>query len=61
MFLVVYGWSPDEDGLVEVHCFYSERYLVTVRRDESPALDALRSRFERDPAASRKGRCSSTR
>ncbi len=49
VFLVVYGWSPDEDGLVEVHCFYSERFLVTVRRDEAPALDGLRRRLESDP------------
>jgi magnesium transporter len=48
VFLVVYGWSPDEDGLVEVHCFLSKRFLVTVRRDEAPSLDALRARFERD-------------
>jgi len=48
VFLVVYGWSPDEDGLVEVHCFYSERYLVTVRRDEAPALDELRRRLEQE-------------
>jgi magnesium transporter len=48
VFLVVYGWSPDEDGLVEVHCFISERFLVTVRRDDAPSLDALRARFERD-------------
>jgi magnesium transporter len=48
VFLVVYGWAPDEDGLVEVHCFFSERFLVTVRRDEAPSLDALRARFERD-------------
>jgi magnesium transporter len=40
-FLVAFGWSPDEDGLVEVHCFYADRYLVTVRRDDSPAIDAL--------------------
>lgn len=46
-FLVVYGWSPDEDGLVEVHCFYAERYLVTVHRDTSPALDALVAKLER--------------
>jgi magnesium transporter len=50
VFLVVYGWSPDEDGLVEVHCFFSERFLVTVRRDEAPALDILRGRLEQDPA-----------
>jgi magnesium transporter len=49
LFLVVYGWAPDEDGLVEVHCFVSERFLVTVRRDEAPSLDALRARYERDP------------
>jgi magnesium transporter len=42
IFLVVYGWSPDDDGLVEVHCFYSERYLVTVHRDDAPALDELK-------------------
>jgi magnesium transporter len=41
IFLVVYGWSPDTDGLAEVHCFYSERFLVTVRRDEAPTLDEL--------------------
>jgi magnesium transporter len=50
IFLVVYGWSPDEDGLVEVHCFYSEQYLVTVHRDPSPTLDAMRTKLERDPA-----------
>jgi magnesium transporter len=44
-FFVVFGWSPDEDGLVEVHCFYSDRYLVTVRQDDSPALDALFRRY----------------
>jgi magnesium transporter len=50
VFLVVYGWTPDDDGLVEVHCFYSEQYLVTVRRDASPTLDGLRTKLERDPA-----------
>jgi magnesium transporter len=48
--LVVYGWSPDDDGLVEVHCFYGEHYLVTVHRDASPTLDDLRERLGRDPA-----------
>jgi magnesium transporter len=47
--LVVYGWSPDEDGLVEVHCFYGEHYLVTVHRDASPTLDALHERLGRNP------------
>ena len=47
-FLVVYGWSPDDDELVEVHCFFAERYLVTVHRDASPTIDALVSKLERN-------------
>ena len=35
--VVVYGASDDDDRLVEVHCFYSKRYLVTVHRDDCPA------------------------
>jgi magnesium transporter len=45
VFLVLYGASPDEDRLVEVHCFYSERHLVTVHRDEAPAFTEVRDRF----------------
>jgi magnesium transporter len=44
-FMVVYGASPDEDGLVEVHCFTSERFLVTVRRDSCPAFHRLQHRY----------------
>ena len=44
-FLVLFGASTDEDQLVEVHCFYSERYLVTVHRDEAPAFTEVRDRF----------------
>ena len=36
VFLVVYGAVPDEDRLVEVHCFDSERFLMTVHRDDAP-------------------------
>ena len=48
-FLVLYGAAPepDEDRLVEVHCFYSERFLVTVRRDEAPACQLLREHHAR--------------
>jgi magnesium transporter len=49
VFLVVYGWTPDDDDLVEVHCFYADRYLVTVHRDASPTLDGLRAKLHRDP------------
>ena len=44
VFLVVYGAAPDEDNLVEVNCFYSERFLVTIRRDSCPAFMEVRER-----------------
>jgi magnesium transporter len=44
--LVAYGAGApdDEDRLVEVHCFYSERYLVTVRHEDCPAFSEVRDR-----------------
>jgi magnesium transporter len=52
VFFVFYGAAPppDEDRLVEVHCFYSERFLVTVRQDEAPACEALKERYSKRPA-----------
>jgi magnesium transporter len=44
---VVYGAVPDEDRLVEVHCFYSERFLITVHRDDAPAFVVLRDRYRK--------------
>ena len=45
VFLVVYGAVADDDRLVEVHCFYSERFLVTVHRDDCPAFIEIRRRY----------------
>jgi magnesium transporter len=45
VFLVVYGANPDDDRLVEVHCFYSEKFLVTVHRDQAPAFTEVRTRY----------------
>jgi magnesium transporter len=50
VFLVVYGAVPDEDRLVEVHCFFSERYLVTVHRDDAPAFADVRRRYQKRQA-----------
>jgi magnesium transporter len=50
VFLVVYGAVPDEDRLVEVHCFYSERYLITIHRDEAPAFTEVRHRYQKRQA-----------
>jgi magnesium transporter len=47
VFLVVYGAVPDQDRLVEVHCFYSERYLITVHRDDAPAFAEVRHRYQK--------------
>jgi magnesium transporter len=47
VFIVVYGAVPDDDRLVEVHCFYSERFLVTVHRDDAPAFTQIRERYEK--------------
>jgi magnesium transporter len=47
VFLVVYGAVPDEDRLVEVHGFYSERYLVTIHRDDAPAFTEVRRRYQK--------------
>jgi magnesium transporter len=47
VFLVIYGWAPDEDGLVEVHCYYSERFLITIRRDEAPVFEDIRTECHR--------------
>ena len=35
---------------MEVHCFYSARYLVTIHRDEAPSIEALRERYARQGA-----------
>ena len=57
IFLVVYGAAPDDDRLVEVHCFYSERFLVTVHRDDCPAF----AEIWRARTAPRRGRRQSRR
>jgi magnesium transporter len=50
VFLVVYGANPDDDRLVEVHCFYSEHYLITLHRDDCPAFHDLRVRYAKQEA-----------
>ncbi len=45
LFIVVYGATPDGDQLVEVHCFYSERFLITVHHDDCPAFADIRRRY----------------
>jgi magnesium transporter len=42
--VVLYG-AADPGQLVEVHCFYTENYLVTVHRDTCPELGSLAGRL----------------
>jgi magnesium transporter len=51
VFFVFFGAAPppDEDRLVELHCFYSERYLVTLRKEEAPACESLKERYAKRP------------
>ncbi|HUC36404.1 MAG TPA: magnesium/cobalt transporter CorA [Acidimicrobiales bacterium] len=44
--MVVYG-AVGDGRLVEVHCFYTENYLVTVHRDHCPDLAKLAERLKR--------------
>jgi magnesium transporter len=44
--LVVYG-ATDAGQLVEVHCFYTDKYLVTVHHDHCPSLASLAERLRR--------------
>lgn len=47
--LVVYGASPG-GRLVEVHCFYTASYLVTVHHEPCPNLTALANRLHQRAA-----------
>jgi magnesium transporter len=46
IFIVVYGAANDGDRLVEVHCFYSERCLITIHHDDCPAFSEIRRRYQ---------------
>jgi magnesium transporter len=41
-YLVMYGARGMGDPPIEVHCFYADSFLITVRRDQSAVLDQLR-------------------
>ncbi len=55
VFLVAFGANADRDGLVEVHCFLSSKYLVTVHHDDCPTFEELRARAAREHVPSAKG------
>jgi magnesium transporter len=55
VFLVAFGANADRDGLVEVHCFLSDKYLVTVHRDDCQPFEELRRRAAGERVAGAQG------
>ncbi|MGO8859212.1 MAG: magnesium/cobalt transporter CorA [Acidimicrobiales bacterium] len=46
VYLVARGADPEDSGHAEVHCFWSDRYVVTVHRGACPAVQSVRDRME---------------
>ena len=51
MYLVARGADPERTGEVEVHCFWTDRYVVTVHRGGCPAIVQVRQRIGRHHAS----------
>jgi magnesium transporter len=43
-YLVVHGAQGDGGATIEVHCFYSSKYLVTIERGQCSQFDEVRTR-----------------
>ena len=51
VYLVGRGADPDHTGQAEVHCFWTDRYVVTVHRGDCPTTEHVRQYLERHPAS----------
>jgi len=51
MYLVTRGADPEHSGQAEVHCFWTDRYVVTVHRGGCPAIQEVRNRIGRHHAS----------
>ncbi len=47
VYLVARGADPDGKADAEVHCFWTDRYIVTVRRGQCPAIAEVHERLLR--------------
>ena len=45
VYLVARGADPEDTGQAEVHCFWTDRYVVTVHRGDCPAVQSVRDRM----------------
>jgi len=46
VYLAVRGADPQDTGQAEVHCFWTDRYIVTVHRGDCPSVMAVRNRMD---------------
>ena len=51
VYLVARGADPEKTGKAEVHCFWTDRYVVTVHRGDCPAVAKVHERLDRHPVA----------
>jgi magnesium transporter len=51
VYLVARGADPTDNGQAEVHCFWTDRYIVTVHRDDCPAIHSVHDRMEKHHVA----------
>jgi magnesium transporter len=51
-YMVARGADPDHTDQAEVHCFWTERYAVTVHRGKCPAVAHVREWLENHPLSS---------
>jgi magnesium transporter len=51
MYLVTRGADPEHTGKAEVHCFWTDTYVVTVHRGDCPAVKSVHDRLDRHHAA----------
>jgi magnesium transporter len=51
VYMAVRGADPHDTGEAEVHCFWTDRYIVTVHRGDCPSVLAVRTRMDQHHVA----------
>ncbi len=51
VYMAVRGADPHDTGEAEVHCFWTDRYIVTVHRGDCPSVLAVRNRMDQHHVA----------
>jgi magnesium transporter len=54
VFLVARGADPTDNGQAEVHCFWTDRFIVTVHRGDCAAVQSVRDRIAQHRLAAAK-------